>query len=68
MIEKNIVPAGAEFMSEKELARVFDGYLFSLGWWGDSSEQEGTGVVRHKQQLQRFGIDIGRSAHGRVKA
>ena len=67
MIERNILPAGAEFMSEKELARVFDGYLFSLGWWGDSSEKEGTGVVGRRQQSRRFGIDIG-SAHGRVKA
>ena len=67
MIERHVIPVGAEFMDEKELARVFDGYLFSLGWWGDAREKPGTGVVGPKRQSQRFGIEIGK-ATGRLQA
>ena len=67
MIERNVIPVGAEFMNEKELARVFDGYLFSLGWWGDTREKTGIGVAGPKRQSQRFGIDMGK-ANERLKA
>ena len=61
MIERNVIPIGAEFMSEKELARVFEGYFFSLGWWGEAPDKTGKGVVGSNQRLQRFGIDIGKA-------
>lgn len=38
-----IIPEGAENMSEKELRKVFDGWVFSLGWWST-----GTSVVGGK--------------------
>ncbi|KAF5000433.1 hypothetical protein FGRMN_1764 [Fusarium graminum] len=28
-----IVPEAAQYMSESQLSRVFDGWVFSLGWW-----------------------------------
>lgn len=35
MCSRNVVPEGAEWMSDDDLreAGVFEGYLFSLGWW-----------------------------------
>lgn len=44
------IPPGAEFMSEKELEGVFEGYLFSLGWWAGGK--------------RRFGVDIGEADGG----
>ena len=49
---KNVLPDGAEFMTDKELEEVLGGYLFSLGWWGDRKTSGGG---------QRFGIDVGAS-------
>jgi hypothetical protein len=48
--EKLKIPPGTEFMSNKEMEKsgVFDGWLFSLGWWDTNARGE-----------QRFGIDIG---------
>jgi hypothetical protein len=41
-------------MTDKELEKVFEGYLFGLGWFGTGG---GGGGVRE----ERFGIDIGRA-------
>ena len=54
MVGREIVPAGAEFMSDKELADVFEGYLFSLGWWDTGAKTSLLGERR------RFGVDVGR--------
>ncbi|KAF5663644.1 hypothetical protein FHETE_7349 [Fusarium heterosporum] len=32
-----IVPEAAQYMSESQLRRTFDGWVFSLGWWGSGS-------------------------------
>ena len=48
---RKVLPAGAEFMDDRELARALDGYLFSIGWWGEGKNEE-----------RRFGIDVGRAA------
>lgn len=57
MASRAIVPEGAEWMSDEELrkAGVFEGYLFSLGWWNDRTPG---GTSNGKK---RFGIDIGRA-------
>jgi Protein of unknown function (DUF3433) len=54
--EKLNIPPGTEFMNEKEMKKsgVFDGWLFSLGWWETS-----------RPGVQRFGIDIGRAGQER---
>jgi hypothetical protein len=51
--EKLKIPPGTEFMSNKEMEKsgVFDGWLFSLGWW-DTNARGG----------QRYGIDIGQAS------
>ena len=36
----NIIPPGSEFLSKKELARLFEGQKFSLGWWKLDAGQE----------------------------
>ena len=53
-VSENVIPRGTECLSRRELARrrMFDGYLFSLGWGGTENETE------------RFGIDIGRAKGG----
>lgn len=50
MCSRAVVPEGAEWMSDKELkkAGVFEGYLFSLGWWAGDGRR-------------RFGVDMGRA-------
>jgi hypothetical protein len=55
MIESKIIPAVAEFMSDKELAKVFEGYMFSLGWWDTELK---TSDLREQRRL---GIDIGKA-------
>jgi Protein of unknown function (DUF3433) len=47
-----VIPEGAEFMTDKEFEKVFEGYVFSLGWFGGGEERGGDA---------RYGIDIGRS-------
>jgi hypothetical protein len=51
--EKLNIPPGTEFMSNKEMEKsgVFDGWLFSLGWWDTNARGE-----------QRFGIDLGQAS------
>jgi Protein of unknown function (DUF3433) len=53
-MEKLNIPPGTEFMSNKEMEKsgVFDGWLFSLGWWDTNARGE-----------QRFGIDLGQASH-----
>jgi Protein of unknown function (DUF3433) len=62
MIERKIIPTGAEFMSDKELAKVFEGYMFSLGWWDNCVK---TSDLREQR---RFGIDIGKADSSAGKA
>ena len=53
LLTKGIIPPGAEWLSDKDLLeqKVFDGWVFSLGWWR-SIEGEKRG---------RFGVDVGRA-------
>lgn len=50
MLDRKIIPAGAEWMSDKELRRegVYSGYFFSLGRFGEGARR-------------KFGIDVGRA-------
>ena len=50
LLEKEMISTGRERCSDEELdkRRIFDGYFFSLGRWGDGEER-------------RFGIDIGKA-------
>lgn len=67
MTSRHVVPEGAEWMTDKQLkkAGVFDGYLFSLGWWQDWQQQPyehgKRGGSSEKPTRGRFGIDIGRA-------
>lgn len=56
--EKLNIPPGTEFMTNKEMEKsgIFDGWLFSLGWWDTD-----------KADKQRYGIDIGRATQERDK-
>ncbi|OBS25999.1 hypothetical protein FPOA_06529 [Fusarium poae] len=70
-----IIPKGAEYMSDKELAKVFNGWVFSLGWWHtqrssevQSSEYENVDATGSEQEdgaesiqevSKRFGVDVG---------
>ncbi|OAP59053.1 hypothetical protein AYL99_06351 [Fonsecaea erecta] len=65
IIDRKIIPVGAEFMSDEELRSVFEGYVFSLGWWDGSAG--GTNSPGGQTQ-RRFGIDIGKAdANPRAK-
>lgn len=48
---REVIPLGTEFADDADLQRVFDGYVFSLGWFagGDDGRPE------------RYGIDIGKA-------
>lgn len=48
-----LIPEGAEWWDAVEMDKqgLFDGYLFSLGWWQSGSDS----------QSKRYGIDIGRA-------
>lgn len=68
--DSSIIPEGAEYMDEKQLKDVFDGWVFSLGWWGmDNPAAERTALnttqdsirLRTKQDGKGFGIDVGRA-------
>lgn len=54
LCRRAVIPEGAEFMTDEELEKVFEGYLFSLGWFGARGGGEGGGE-------ERFGIDVGRA-------
>jgi hypothetical protein len=57
MCSRSVVPEGTEWISDMKLKRVgiFEGYLFSLGWWENG---DGGGALKKRR---RFGIDIGRA-------
>ena len=55
---RKVIPECAEWTRDRELqkAGIFNGWVFSMGWWGEEvtgSTQPGKG--------RRFGIDIGRA-------
>ncbi|ORY00087.1 hypothetical protein BCR34DRAFT_618710 [Clohesyomyces aquaticus] len=52
VVERKTVPVGAEWMGEGRWTKegVFDGWLFSLGWWVETGER-----VRRR----RYGIGVG---------
>ncbi|EXJ79696.1 hypothetical protein A1O3_07978 [Capronia epimyces CBS 606.96] len=56
MIDRKVIPIGAAFMSDKELAKVFQGYVFSLGWWETMGDRP-----NGPETARRFGIDIGKA-------
>ncbi|OAG35913.1 hypothetical protein AYO21_09915 [Fonsecaea monophora] len=64
VIDRRIIPAGAEFMSDDELKRVFEGYVFSLGWWDTSPDDRTNSPAAGGQKQRRFGIDIGKADAG----
>ena len=45
VVDRKMLPVGAEFMNNKELSKCFDGHLFGLGWWDRDGQR-------------RFGIDV----------
>lgn len=63
------IPPDAIWMRKKELDRLFDGWLFSLGWWPESTDtaqveraaqNEGDASAgEERQRSNRFGIDVG---------
>ncbi len=55
MLSKDVIPTGSGWLSNKELRNlgVFEGYLFSLGWWGEGDRR-------------RYGIDIGQAEKMKV--
>lgn len=68
--KKALIPPGAVWTRKKELDKVFDGWLFGLGWWqqdeirGSDHVEEGStcGEDRSPGEKQassrRFGIDV----------
>ena len=46
LCNRHVFPEGAEFMTDKELEKAFDKYLFGLGWWDN------------REGRRRFGIDM----------
>jgi hypothetical protein len=69
--KKPLIPREALWKQGKELDKVFDGWLFSLGWWPKtrrdvdtvSNETDGTSgdaLLETKEgEGRRFGIDVG---------
>ncbi|OJD30880.1 uncharacterized protein BKCO1_5400068 [Diplodia corticola] len=67
------IPEGAEWMSDRQLRQkgVFEGMVFSMGWWGDGSgvsDDDGRSSSGGDGQAgrSRFGIDIGTAEKGKV--
>ncbi|GIZ44740.1 hypothetical protein CKM354_000793000 [Cercospora kikuchii] len=59
----SLIPKNAMQTEEKEFVNLFDGWLFSLGWWNTSTETDvevvlDSGVVERAKK-KRFGIDVG---------
>ena len=54
LCERKVMPEGAEFMTDKELQLALQGWLFSLGWWGEGEEE-------------RYGIDVGEARRERKR-
>ncbi|WYZ36197.1 hypothetical protein EsH8_XI_000080 [Colletotrichum jinshuiense] len=59
----NIIPYGAEWMGKRELDRLFQGYLFALGWWSfsatEADSQSIDSLMITPLAEERFGIDVG---------
>lgn len=66
---KYMLPPGAIWKPEKEVAKLFDGWLSSLGWWKKSVGDDGfEDALAHDpansecettRDSRRFGIDVG---------
>lgn len=54
-----VIPQGAEYMGEKQLRKVFDGWLFSLGWWQISSPVAEERGLKDTQESRDSGKTIG---------
>ncbi|KAK4940635.1 hypothetical protein LTR10_019265 [Elasticomyces elasticus] len=54
IIERKIIPSGSGLISDQALAKSFEGYMFSLGWWDTEDETSDS-------SLGRYGIDIGKA-------
>jgi hypothetical protein len=69
--KKPLIPREGLWMHGKELDKVFDGWLFSLGWWpktrrgvdtvsNETDETSGDALLETKEgEGRRFGIDVG---------
>ncbi|KAH0431144.1 hypothetical protein CcaCcLH18_07322 [Colletotrichum camelliae] len=59
----NHIPEGAVWMNKQQLDQLFEGYLFSLGWWKrnveEADSQDNDDETRASSIEERFGIDIG---------
>ncbi|GME65591.1 hypothetical protein GTA08_BOTSDO12789 [Neofusicoccum parvum] len=57
MLRPDLLPKGAQWCSDSELEKrgVWDGFVFSLGWWNSGSHGADGG------ESKRFGIDIGKA-------
>lgn len=49
--KENFIPPGSEFLRRKELARLFEGRTFSLGWWTSSAGQEVESDAEHEVEV-----------------
>lgn len=49
---KALLPRGAIWKSEKELGKLFDGWVFSLGWWQQSGTSDDEGVNVNDENCQ----------------
>ncbi|OTB12382.1 hypothetical protein K445DRAFT_305258 [Daldinia sp. EC12] len=65
--EPKNMPAGAEWMTKRELETLFGNWQFGLGWWQVPSDCKATpeNGPRDSRVTRRFGIDIGTPEHGR---
>ncbi|KAJ3523477.1 hypothetical protein NM208_g12436 [Fusarium decemcellulare] len=52
----DIIPQGAEFMSDQQLKQAFNGWVFSLGWWysQDASVEGSDETVNHSGLLDGY--------------
>lgn len=79
LLSRDVIPVGAELMSEKELReqRIFEPYMYSMGWFEDDDGSPGEargardgdedalsckGAAAAMTENKRFGIDIGSAA------
>ncbi|PPJ53076.1 hypothetical protein CBER1_11606 [Cercospora berteroae] len=58
-----LIPPNALQMNSAEVARVFDGWFSSLGWWSKSRKAGSNGsegmMTDKQEEERRFGIDVG---------
>jgi hypothetical protein len=73
--EKPTLPKGAEWLKRRDLEKVLEGWLFSLGWWthrqrervgghhshGHGHDDTGQALLLNEKEkdVNRFGIDVG---------